>query len=496
MSSILNLISEASEIKLQTVRTTPTSLSISWNIPTNYVSYNGAVILLSDEPFTNANNPTNGQTYTPSLNYLIPTNTISGANVVGAFYGALGDSITSTSLIVSNLDANKVYYASMFICDNVINYLIPGIKSYADFGVSENQSSELNSGNIPEATTPPLNPTLGQVFYNHLVNKVFMWNGSTWMDASPTPALTGTAFPTNPAQGIFFYNTISNSLFVYNGTDWIKANTAQEDVPLYNKLSIGTDGSIDERVRLISDVKAQLGWPKMCVELDESQFENAINQALREARRRLDSVYYHKHFLFGLKPDQNIYYLNNPEDDSNKIVNVIKIHRLSTFGLNVLSNDAGLYSQPFLNQLFLAGATMDLLSIHLVAQLGETFSLLFAQALQFEWRENTRELTILRKLYKNEPVVLECVMEKTEQDILKDRWTSQWIFDWTLAVCYEQLSNIRGKFQSLPGPNGITLNGSELAQKAETMKIELLRQVNDYEVGSNIEFGNSFILFG
>jgi hypothetical protein len=210
----------------------------------------------------------------------------------------------------------------------------------------------------------------------------------------------------------------------------------------------------------------------------------------------LDSVYYHKHFLFGLKPDQNIYYLNNPEDDSNKIVNVIKIHRLSTFGLNVLSNDAGLYSQPFLNQLFLAGATMDLLSIHLVAQLGETFSLLFAQALQFEWRENTRELTILRKLYKNEPVVLECVMEKTEQDILKDRWTSQWIFDWTLAVCYEQLSNIRGKFQSLPGPNGITLNGSELAQKAETMKIELLRQVNDYEVGNNGEFGNSFILFG
>jgi len=496
MSSILNLISEASEIKLQTVRSSPTDLTITWNLPTNYSSYNGAVILVSDEPFNTSHNPVNGQTYVPSLNYLIPSNTISGANVVGAFYGALGDTITNTSLVVSNLDNSKAYYAIMFICDNVINYLIPGIKSYSDFGVSENQSSELNSGNIPEATTPPLNPTLGQVFYNHLVNKVFMWNGASWMDASPTPTQTGTSFPNNPVQGLFFYNTISNTLFVFNGTDWVKANTAQEDVPLYNKLSIGTDGSIDERVRLISDIKAQLGWPKVCVELDESHFENAINQALREARRRLDSVYYHKHLLFGLKPDQNVYYLNNPEDDSNKIVNVIKIHRLSTFGLNVLSNDAGLYSQPFLNQLFLAGATMDLLSIHLVAQLGETFSLLFAQALQFEWRENTRELTILRKLYKNEPVVLECVMEKTEQDILKDRWTSQWIMDWTIAVCYEQLANVRSKYQSLPGPNGITLNGSELAQKAETMKIELLRQVNDYEVGANLEFGNSFILFG
>jgi hypothetical protein len=302
----------------------------------------------------------------------------------------------------------------------------------------------------------------------------------------PGPVLAGT----------FFFNTSTKILYVYDGTTWDPCNTNQTDVPLYEKIPIGTTGSNLERIEFVDDIKHQLGWPGVCVELSEDQFNLAVNQALRELRRRSDSAYHHKHMLFPIHPNQPVYYLNDPKDGSDKIVDIIKIHRITQFGINAIGGDNGVYSQTFFNQVFQNGQMIDLLSIFLIAQLGEEYTRMFAGDLQYEWRENTRELRVLRKLYKEEIVVLECGMEKTEQELFKDRWVRNWIFDWSIAVCCEQLAMIRGKYQSLPGPGGISMNGAELAQKAETMKADLLRQVIDFELGNNAEWGCPWMLLG
>lgn len=524
MATFLDLLNENNTVSITTVTTSLTTMKVSWTLPLSYTAYDGALVLLSTTPFNPSNNPVSGSAYNGSSDWTSPLSTIGGANVIAAIYGAHGNNVTINSIDVTNLAPNVIYYAAVFICDSVLQYA-PPILSYSIDTAEPNLNPNVPGGSIEEAYQAPINPTLGQVYYNPANNTVSMWNGTTWQTVLQSTVTTGKVFPTGTAYtvdpirgtqtpfisssagtipplvgpvlaGTFFFNTTNKILYIYDGTNWKPANTNQTDVPLYEKIPIGTNGSSLERIGLVNDLKNQLGWPKVCVELNEDQFNLAVNLALKELRRRSDSAYHRKHLLFPIHPNQPVYYMNNPEDDTDKIVDIIKIHRITQFGTNVLGGDNGVFNQTFFNQVFQAGQAIDILSIFEIAQLGETYSVLFAGELQYEWRENTRELRVLRKLYREECVVLEAVMERTEQDLIRDRWTTNWIYEWALAVCYEQLGMIRGKYQSLPGANGISMNGSELSQKAETMKIELMRQVVDYEVGNNTDWNGAGVLLG
>jgi hypothetical protein len=101
---------------------------------------------------------------------------------------------------------------------------------------------------------------------------------------------------------------------------------------------------------------------------------------------------------------------------------------------------------------------------------------------------------ILRKITtEEERVILEVVMERTEQELLLDRWSKQWLQGWAQAELWEMLGEIRSKYGNLPGPNGgLTLNGDSLLSRAELQFTELLRQITDYEVGNGgVNFGNT-----
>jgi hypothetical protein len=106
-------------------------------------------------------------------------------------------------------------------------------------------------------------------------------------------------------------------------------------------------------------------------------------------------------------------------------------------------------------------------------------------------------LKLYKRVQQKEYVLIEAAAEKTEQEMLIDRWMTQWIQGWALSECREMLGMIRSKFGSLPGAGGgISLNGSELLQQANEEKTELLRQINDYEVGNGTTFGNYSFLIG
>ena len=246
-------------------------------------------------------------------------------------------------------------------------------------------------------------------------------------------------------------------------------------------------------------LKHQIGYPQVCVELSEESFNIAINNALDEFRRRADNAYSHRHVSYTLKQNQVTYYLNDPRDKTDKIVNVLKIHRINSLGISSLSAESGLYAQAFFNQLY-QGSNVDVLSIHLMNQLSETYEKIFAGNLVFTWDESTRELLILRRiLQQQERVVLEVVMERTEQELLTDRWCKQWLQGWAQSELWEMLGEIRSKYTSaLPGANGgITLNGDSLLTRSAEQQAELLRQITDYEVGNGgVNFGNTTLLIG
>lgn len=322
--------------------------------------------------------------------------------------------------------------------------------------------------------------------------------GGTWVAITSVDYPYGDKNPEIPRIGDFFYQTTTRDLLVWTGSDWIKADTASEGTPTTDKIGIGTDGSYDERLRIIKVIKHQMGWPQHCVELSEEQFNVAVDNAIDEFRRRADNAYAHKFISFTIRKGQSTYYLNDPRDHTDKIVNVIKIHRINQLGISSLSAETGLYAQAFFNQLY-QGSNVDVLSIHMMNQLSELYERIFAGNLTFSWDEPSRQLTLLRRINVDfERVLLEVSMERTEQELLFDRWARQWLQAWTQSEVMEMLGEIRSKFGTLPGPNGgITLNGSELLSRAEALQTELLRQISDYEVGNGgVNFGNTAFLIG
>lgn len=607
------------QIDITANKLNPTTLRLSWNIPKNPVVYDGAIVLLSEERFASTNFPIDSTKYNASSNWAAPADKIDHAQVVAAFYGFFGDNIQQTFVDVTNIDPNKVYYASIHAVSNVLQYYTIGSQSYPLESSRFEKQSETYAGSIPTSIVAPSNPYNGQVYFDPLTNVVLVWNdqmgawvqssqrtipvgalppitkaqlffnnfssdlkffdGITWVAStplntrvkmgatwapfvsavqaslfpdnpivgqfvyrtyqaalsapttaelkfyslgswfSPTPdivqvlinnvwtpiaisnqefGLYGAAEPLVPNIGDFFYQESSRDLLIWNGNGWEKADTENEGTPTTDKIGVGNDGSYDERLRLIKVLKNQLGWPQVCVELSEEQFNVAIDNALDEFRRRADNAYLHRHISFTIKRGQQTYYLNDPRNKTDKIVNVLKIHRINQLGISSLSAETGLYAQAFFNQLY-QGSNVDVLSIHLMNQLSETYEKIFAGNLVFTWDEASRQLMILRRTNNEEErVVLEVVMERTEQELLLDRWAKQWLQGWAQAELWEMLGEIRSKYGNLPGPNGgITLNGDSLLSRAEAQFAELLRQITDYEVGNGgINFGNTSFYIG
>jgi hypothetical protein len=294
--------------------------------------------------------------------------------------------------------------------------------------------------------------------------------------------LFGSEDPKIPKAGDFFYRTVGKDLLVWNGEDWTKADTEAEGTPTSDKIGIGNDGSYDERLRLIKVLKGQMGWPSVCIELNEEQFNIAIDNALETFRQRADNAYAHRYVMFTLQPNQQTYYLNDPRTKTDRIVNILKIGRVNTLGAAQLNDPV--YGQLFLPQVFSPG-TIDLVSIHLMHQLSETFEKIFAGNLIYTWDEASRNLVIHRHIPRHERVVMECVMERTEQELLLDRWCKQWLQGWALAELKETLGLIRSKYSSVAGPNGgVTLNGDMLLSEARLDFEDLQRQLLDHEVGN------------
>ena len=497
-TTVFDLIIEARQVTLTLTRTSLDSATLSWTIPDTAKVYSGALILLSEVPMDPSNFPTDGVKYQASTDWQNPASKIGNAQVVGAFYSQFGGDLSTRQINVTGLTNDKQYYASIHICSNILQYHTSGAHSYPLDNAFGAEGSLAITGSFARNVEPPTNPNLGDTYYNLKDGKVYMWNGSTWIIAVNETIPTGNEFPSaNLQQGQFFWHTTTKVLYVWNGSQWNKANGQQEGTQMVDKVGVGTDGSYDERANLIRVLKVQLGWPSVCIELTEEAFNVAIGNALDEFRRRADNAYHKQYILYTIKKDQNIYYLNDPRNGTDKIVNIIKIHRVNTLGATTLGGDNGVYSQMFFNQYY-SGNMVDILSLHLIASLSEDFERIFAGNLMFNWNEVNRQLEIYRKLYRDEKVVIECVMERTEQDLLTDRWAKQWLQSWAHAELKEILGMIRSKYPSLPGANGgLSLNGDMLISEARQDFEECLRQIRDFEVGNGgVEFDNGAFLIG
>lgn len=356
----------------------------------------------------------------------------------------------------------------------------------------------------------PLNPIVGELWFNTVTETLYRWTGLLWETYSG-PAIVD--FRKSVVKDInsnrdyiHFYTresgcatsievfSILNGIFtsikdpiIYG--DPVLGASGLDAGPMYKQLGVGDDGSPDERRALHDAIRLNLGYTVVQVELTKEQIDECINNALLMLRKRSSFSYKRGMFFMDLKPNQQTYILTNKCAGFNKIVGVNTIYRMSSafFRTTYAGNDA--FGIAALQQLYTIGA-FDMLSYHMVSSYIEELEKLFASKITFQWIEKSRELKLYQHFFASERVLLDVFIERTEQDLLTDRETSLWIKNWAIANAKLILSQSRGKFQQLPGPNGSTaLNTQDLISQAQSEMEALKQELDDFVMNDIVDAG-------
>lgn len=354
----------------------------------------------------------------------------------------------------------------------------------------------------------PLVPAVDTLWYETVNRILYRWNGTAWVHGTAPVYATFNQrecrtdrdyirFSTTRVgcSQLIFVEATNDSAFaalnipiVYQ--DPVIGGSDPQSGPMWSQLGIGTDGSPDERRALHNDIRTALGDPVIKVELTKEHIDEAIDTSLRMLRKYSSYGYLKAMFFLDLKPNQQTYTLTNQCVGFNKIVNVLNVirARAGVFRTAYASNDA--FSFAALQQLYTLG-TFDMLTFHLTASYIEDLETLFASRIMYQWTESNRQLKLHQAIRSNERVLLEVILERPEQELIVDRETGHWLRRYATARCKQILAQVRGKFQSLPGPNGSTiLNASDLKMEAESEMSSLMEELYDAGMQDIVNVGS------
>lgn len=385
-------------------------------------------------------------------------------------------------------------------------------------------------------STTPLSPNRGYQWFNTTTNQLLEWNGTGYEQVIPiaiaefgdcgieftststgsssfvmipvmnAPNCTATGYAASSTTGTYAPTTcgmmgsggltkeypvrhLSEQAFLWDAlkdaarlSNPIIGSDGVPSIPSYDTLGVGDDGTPDERRELAHSIRSQLGYPVVEVELTPYQLDTAIQGALESFRKRSSMAYRREFFFLDIEAQQQKYLLTNKQIGYNTIVAVTSAHRVtSAFLSNALGG--GVHGQIAVQQLYGMGK-MDLTSFHLVAQYIDTMQDMFATRLVFNWNETNRTLGFFQSFHHPEQVLLDCQVERTEQDLMTDRYTKTWIERYALAESMTILARIRGKYASgLPGAGGgVSLDAADLMATAEGYRQDLMAQLDDFIV--------------
>jgi len=298
----------------------------------------------------------------------------------------------------------------------------------------------------------------------------------------------------NVTEENFLFNALEGAQVqaTIAGTDGL------ESVPSYDQLGVGTDGTPDERRELAHSIRVQLGWPVVEVELTDEQLDTAIQGAFESLRKRSDIAYDRRFFTMDVRAGVQQYQLTNKKAGFNTIVGIMGAHRRSgAFSGGFSSNS--IFDQLFAQQLYgtsTAGG-FDMTTLHLSQQYIEQLELMFATRINYHFIENDRTIYFHQNFHRHERILLDAYCERTEQDLLKDRLVKSWIERFALGGARMTLSEIRGKFASLPGSGGgVSLNAAELASQAATDFAECYSQLDNFTASRPEMYGAHDFVIG
>lgn len=392
-------------------------------------------------------------------------------------------------------------------------------------GVKLNQWNGAQFNEVMFSTTP-LHPNVNAKWFNLTTNKLNNWDGSKWVETGGTATAviythddklcwtcpTNAPYKSWTRSGIYFYTEGVGSsqclrlrdvgLFSAIGgsvsaADAYEGSDGVNPLPTYMQDGVGTSGSEDERKLLTRDIELSLGGSGVTLEIGREDIDHSIDRAIRMLRLRA-APYTRAYFPVGVtQPMKKRYLLTNKKLGHDKIVRVIGVYRGNGMWPALTAGGVSSYTNPAMFGMMGGKPGGDMATHHLQAAYIDEMETILARRVSFFFNERSRVLEIHNNVAFRETLLVEASTEMTEQDIMLDRRYRSWVERWAVAESQMKLAEIRGKFQTIPGPGGGTvMNAAELRASSEAAMTALITEIDNFIVVDLTEFPGAFFAIG
>ena len=232
--------------------------------------------------------------------------------------------------------------------------------------------------------------------------------------------------------------------------------------------------------KLQKEIELRLGGGMIDVELDPEHYELAIDKSLSKYRQRAENAVEESFIILDMIKDQSEYTL--PDE----VMEVRDIYRRTTGVSSGTGNDIEPFQAAYINT-YLLGSSRNggLASFDFLQQNRETIGRLFGAEIIFTWRLQDKRLILQRKIKANDNAVLHCYNYRPTESLLEDTYAGPWLKDYAFAHAKLILSEARGKFTQIAGPQGgTTMNADERRAEAQAEKNKLENELTLYNDGS------------
>ena len=235
---------------------------------------------------------------------------------------------------------------------------------------------------------------------------------------------------------------------------------------------------------IVNYIRNMLGDGMIDVELEPSNYDVAIDRALRRYRMRSQNSVEESWGFINILQDVNEYTLA-PE-----VMQVRQVFRRS-IGSRSGGGDGGSLFEPFnlayTNTYLLSSSNMGgLATYYAFASYQKQVGKMFGSEINFTFNPTTKKLTIMQRPRTQEGLLLWMYNHKPDFVLFEDIYAGQWLRDYSLATCKMMLGEAREKFNQIASPQGgTTLNGTALKAEAkaelDALELELINNKDNQQ---------------
>jgi hypothetical protein len=224
-----------------------------------------------------------------------------------------------------------------------------------------------------------------------------------------------------------------------------------------------------------------LGGSSIEVELESEDYDVSLDEALRQYRAHSQNSVSFKWVFVNMEPGTQNYTL--PDD----IDEVLELRRLRS-GL-LVGQPYEPFSVAFLQSTFGSMGTLggagDLVTFEAMAEFQELLGRMFGEFIPYTFNKRNKNLYVHRMPRGREVLGVECSGTKPLDELLNDTTSYRWIRSYTEAMVRGILAEKYTKTQVIPGAQGATtLKGTQLLEQAKTMKLDLIKEIQENEEGN------------